>query len=513
MEKKQIFNEGTEIDLKSAIIYILLRWKMIVLSGVIAAFFGCIVVLIMGYKYQKNITDTPSINEEEKVFYENTEITEESIRYYLSKQNLTIEEISDISNALNIVNGYKELYQSKLNYLNNSELMKSDNIYCSETKIAIDSDDNSLNEKILEGYKACLMSTQFLQYLKDNLNLDIDLKYLNEIIKLNLENETNLVSETNASNILSGINSDHYLTITIYNTKEDVLNSISNLLIEWLNSNYNEIKEANCNHQLIFVSSSIYNTINRKYLEIKDDLYSELINIPAQSKDVENNLSEIEDTYFTKIYSILYVKEETKQEDKIEMTEISYNYTLNLAKYGLMGFIVGIMVSGSMICLKIIFSDLLQTDKELIDRYGLNVIAGIQCNKSKYKNPIDKMLLRVFYKNNIFYNKDDNINIIASLIKKFLYNNKYKNILITGKMNREVENYMIELKECLVQEEIHLEIAESIINNSNYFRMLENIDGAILLETIGESCNNEIKTEINMLKLQNINIVGVIAAY
>ncbi len=332
-----------ELDLKLILLYVLKKWKPILLVSFVGLLLGSCLSL---FRMQNN--------------------SPESILKRLNK----LEE-SDINEYnIQLYSDYKKLYDAHVAYENDSALMKLDanNVYTGNLVYSISAENKDI-DSIGASLSGVLEINNNLEGLAEST--DYSAEELRELIdiKFSRSDKSSLISTDNNANGL--------LSIKVYGVDHDSVEDIVNKLETLVNSTLKSIRGDYSGESIIKVQDSVVFGTDLDLLGMQSEETRVKQNILTSLTNAEAKLSDDEKMY----YGYYYNYDEYFAETKSHFSK----------KWPVVLCVAGGVLACAWYFFVFLFDGHFKSEDEYRDRYGLKLLSVIDLNKKEYKG-IDKII-------------------------------------------------------------------------------------------------------------------------
>lgn len=417
-----------EIDVKDALFYLLFHWRSLLVAGLVG------LALLMGYKYVSFDSISVSTSTEEQENYER------KVKVYeLNKENY---------------NAQVDLYQSQLenlqSYLKDSLLMQIDPMqecYAStELYVEIpleqlrdipESANTDVTDEVLGAYENFInKGIDFSDIAKDN---NVQESMIQELITAEASYASNLVE------------------VEVIAPDKELADSILKEIVKQSKEQAGTINADIRDHDLKVVNQTVGVRTDSALMDETKSIYNQINALQINLTTVMGNIEKLEEP----------VKPTTI------VTQISKK---ELAKFGLIGLIVGVFILTGIYACIYIFSGVLATESELKDVFGCFLL-GAFAPQFKKKGLLDRIIYRMAgvekrSNDTISERIAENINSLAQ---------KGQTVLLTGTVSDEILNDTLAiLKDKVV--DINLIASGSFEEDAKAIGMVANADAVVLVE-------------------------------
>lgn len=452
MENNQDYVE--EIDIKNLLYTVLRSWRTFVIIGIIFA------ILFGAYS---GIPSLLTMNDNEALTKNKLEYAEKLKDYESSLEQLN-NEISNINLEI----------ESKKEYVENSVLMQT-NPYdeiISSIDYYISADAHNLN--ILNYYVNFVKSSELYNEIINNADLDLEPKYLKEILAVNADYESNMLS------------------ITLRHWDNDVSKRIMESVKKLLNEKNREINDNIVNH--------VYQLIN------ESSMYTIDVDLEKKKIDMQDNIEGLKIKLESKESMI-------KELNKPEPIVYSYRGAIkNTIKYMLLGSVLGIFLGAGYILFIYLISGRLNDKSMLRKSFQLNLLGDFSHSKEgRVLGFIDRWIDKGFGYQNNNISDEEKIEIIKSNLSLIFDDCKKQKIIITGSIEEnELQKIVNDIIKRLKSSNLEIIMGANISKTATTITGAAVADGVILIEKYNKSLISDISREVATLNQIGAKIIGLI---
>ena len=329
------------IPFKKILQYLLHKWKLILLAGlVIAVFFS-------GAKYLSAMQDYRSAVRDAGV-----DSSVEELKAALSESELTV--ANDILYLNDSANDLQD-------YLERSVLMSVDpyekHVLTFQYEVKCTENDPSV---IMMAYRDSVYSGSISKRLLNSGSVDVAEKYLNELISISLDD----TAYRDSSDRQNGT-----FILTLCGESVDWLNNISDDVRVAMDDLSTTMQDALGAHSLTLVSSEIKTIYDENLASVQQSKYTQLKDMKTQLESECESLSLGQKRY---IFSVC-------PDQKLFALDAD-NIKPGFAKKNVVyGFLLGVILMALMICFKLLFSGKILSVDELCS-YDVPVVSSVKCD-------------------------------------------------------------------------------------------------------------------------------------
>lgn len=391
---------------------------------------------------------------------------------------------------------YKEmLYEMQEEYLENSiyygidelNVAKSilsyhiDNHYVAEYPV-VDAYNNI--EDVVQYYMECITSYDMYDRIIDELFSDSEYKFIKELIDVEIVSIGNIKikivadSEENA-NKMSEIIQDEVKNITA-NAKEL----------------YGDVECELQMNQMVVESDAVMVETNAGSLKKAIDLSKEMTGI-AKSMSGEQL------AYFEARLNLEKVKKIDSKEQNNSLLALISKKVIALA--GILGMILPIIC----IAFAYVFSGTIKTTDDLVTVTKAVLLGNID-DKNAAKNPIDKLIYKIFHGKQTNDDNEKRMAVVTNIILETLKSNEAKSVCVVASIQCKEDNRINELSNGIRSKSIKVTIADEFMTNAEGLSLINDADAVIMCEILGVSKYIVIENEIRLINANKNRVLGCI---
>lgn len=509
MTSENLDKKDREISLLDLMVTILLKWRGILISGIIGAFlFG-----IFGYflALQDVKTQNRVLQEQQLMIEQQSNMTEqeanrlwEDNRDQLAKQ-LDARQLMNVNTAI----AYKQYLEEKLEYQKNSLLMQVDPSHVQKTDLTflVRADDSNNVATIGNIYRNLITSASLYDYVQKECNLESqvdELIYLRnsgdvELSKFGYDLQLN-IQQNNESNILD---------IEIISDQAALSEAMADAVEKFIMEKSDYLQTTLGTHQIIL--------INRSQGEIVDT------DVANRQKECVQDLNILQTAYnalmlnFTteqlNYYNFLTAEQDSGQNADVQIETNIAPAHLNI-KYIIIGSLLCMVVYVLIVFVNYILNDKIRSSDDLQNFYSIPKIGELFLPMKKHLfGNVDQRLLDLVYRGKKKCGEEESILFAATSLKIEAQKKNLQHIYFIGStMPESVWKACNKIKDILKAEQIEISILDDVLYNANELERLANAETAVLVGNVGITTYDEIIKETLLLNREHINILGYIMA-
>ena len=490
------------IGIKDLVLRICLKWKQLVIIGVIMAIvFNAIGTL----KYYRAVQRTKAeMNQTQSESLGNM-MEEAKNKADGSRKNLNRYEIDEVERALQAYQSVSDCYESSLAYTKKSIKMQLDsskiptvslqytvnNHYTVEYPIMEAKD---LTDTIINAYSVNVMKDSIFQQMADELDEKTEGAYIRELVSTKAE-------------------ADNFCVEIMALSKKDCM-AMAEVIKNEVNDVTEELKRIYGDYDISLVTESYGERSDSSVLAYQIAQLNNLNTIKNTFNNLQSTMNDDQKTYYEDLLECEEIKNEKtmdtematslEQEEKKEVPEMKYFHI----KYFILGGFCGIFLVCAWIVFGYIFADKLRTVRDIEDSWELPVLGVLKSEKVKKMSYFNRSIMNKFYSLED-YSDDDYLRMICAAIRIASRKNNYDTVYITSTSNHvEIKQYIQLIIEVLQKDKINIRFGNSVVIDPESLEQLAASDSVVIVEKVDNSYYASIRKELEICYTNQIPILG-----
>ena len=471
------YDDENEIDLIELCHNVLKKWRV----GIVAMRIGAVLMGAFSV-YKQSQSEERTAEEMERALNE-------------CKKELTDLEISEVDTLVEMYGNYafvydeKEMYGQKSIYLN----IDPEHVYSGTSTYVISNYydnqgiytvENTNAGNIVALYSELLTDDKTIDLIKEATGWDVDRQYVRE-----------LYGVSSAGVSLLRIS-------TIAPTEEEC-----RIIISVLEDRLEQVKSdviANAPHDIVKVNDKYFEDYSNGITDAQKAQSDTLISLKTAMRNIPNNLTAAQKSYYTELLSQLYP-------DEVEEKKFS---VFALVKYVIIGMIAGAFLIAFWYAFLYVLNQTLRTKDDITDLFGERVIGVI---KPETSNPrkrafsgIDCFIEKIFDKRDGLLSEQLALEMISSEITVGIEKGDIKKPFITSTCASEDVKNILETIRTKTKCQKELTVGKSVLVDSSSLKNLSESDGVIFVEKILDSKLSDIAKELELCKQYGVKVLGTV---
>lgn len=481
-------DEGRTVTLKELLLYVLLKWRMILFFMII---FGAIAGSVGAFKAYR---DASSAKEQEM-----------NIDFSQYESELTENEIREVKNAVDDYVSYNDTYNSYKIYNESSIRMQLDaNAVPTEKKVyRISGNSDIIN--IIDGYVEMIPNDNICEKIFSTINWDLEevkTSYIAELISVKNSHMNAMITGGEISNIIgenSGEDNSGLMTIQIIADNEENCRKIGEIIEEELSQITVGMGKQFGEFSINKIGDNYCEEANSELLIEQKNSMTEMNNVGVLMKNLKSSLSEQQQNYFTALLNETMTQLES---DEGASTELEVEEEINIDYFNIKYIIVGMMAGAFLICFysvcKFLLNKHLVSVSYIRDDLKCPVIGVFSSERDKKKigDKLDRWIISLFRNNSESDDNKEKVDMACTVIQMAAQKNDLEKICIVSTMkNARTLNYMENIKENLEARNLDIKLIDNILYDAEALKDFVASDGVVFVEEIGKSSVQEIYQE------------------
>lgn len=479
-----------EIDLLDMIVDMLFHWRGFVIVIVIGA------VLMGGFSYMRSYQ---SIQATQKVDEPTQEVD-------TKKELLQLEKSLDdtLKTAVQITIDDEKEYALKEEYLQNSVYMQLNPLEIARGELIyqIQAEEDSLNYQLSRVYEDIIRSVGLYEWVEKQTGIPIE--YVAELISA--ENNSGISIAVENQKITVGNGS---LKIVVIQKDAKACSELTEAVKDYLNTQQEKLAVEIGSHNLQLISESAGTIMNTDVMNRQVDYRNSMGNLKAAIAATQAGFSEDQKQYYTLIMRENGLEDTTDIDQNSEGEEQTITVSPAVSKkYVVLGVVLFAFMYIAILCMGYIFNSKLRTNDVLQTLYGVPQI-GVVVKDTNKKLFLDKWIDNLRYYGKRKFTAEQSMELAFAAVKIAAAKNGLNSIGLLGcNLSAGADKVCNALKAALEKEGIEVTVLNNVLYDVEAMEQVDTLKGAVLVEKAGSTLYNEITSELELLKRQEVPVLG-----
>lgn len=457
MDKKE-----RKLNLKDMFLFVVQRWKLILIIILLSAVLSGIIGMIMSKQYSQK--------DSAEVAY----------------GSLSAEDKADVENTAKIINNYNEMYLTQQKY-NEDSIFQKLNPYGIRTLVLsyyvdnhfqisypIIEDDNNILA-IVQTYTMLLQEEALFEEMSKELDPSILPSYYQEIVSVETENP------------ITGV-----IEITIFAHSDEMLDKIGDFIKGSIEKSEEIVDATYGEHDIVLTSEVRKETISIDVATQQQNNVNRLVEIKKQINNAQSSYTGEKLTYL-----------------KYLTTDQEIN-PVSIVKCVVIGAFVSAITTLIVLCFIYLLSSKIRTYSEIKNALDVTQIISIRKNVNKNKLLVDNHILKHRYSKNICEISSESVALASTKINALMENKKFESILFVDDTNIKDSAQFISDVSASVGEKYKTDIVELDFSNKDVISKILSCDALVAISCIESTKYSSLISLDNLCNEYGVEIIGTI---
>ena len=460
-----------EIDLLDMIADVLSHWRGLIVALVLGA------VLLGGFSYMKSLRTVQNVQQPETVVQEETTVEEQLTYLEQSLDN------NSRAAVLTVLDDEKE-YDMKKTYSENSIYMQLNPLQTAQTELIyqVQTADVNMDGQLGALYTSLLNNVGLYDWVAQQTGIEAG--YVGELISAETVSSLTILSKE----MTLGTNC---IKVSILQSDTEACQKLSDAVKAYM----------------VLVSETIGSIMNKNLMNEQIRSRNEIASLQSTIAAAKADFTEEQKQY----YELVTWEEAEHSEQPAQNVTAEENPVLTPAvskKYVLLGAVLFAFTYAVVICMVYIFNTRLREADELQSIYGIPQI-GLVVRESGRKVFLDKWVNSLRHYGKRKFTAEQSMELAFEAIKIAAVKNGLNNICLMGcNMSAGADKVCESLKAALEKEQISVSVLDNVLYDAEAMAKMSAMQGAVLVEKAGSTLYNEVASELELLKRQDIRVLG-----
>ena len=482
-----------EIDLLDMIADILSHWRGLLIALVLGAILMGAVSYTRSYRNVQNM-QSQKVND--------AAMSEMVIDERLAQLSENMDE-SQLAAVLLTADDEREL-ALRNEYVQNSIYMQLDPLHVAQEELVynIQGKDENGVPGLGTIYKDIISGVGLYDWVEQQTG--IETAYVRELISTSVDSSLKFSNGDTVS--IGGCDS---LKITISGIDAETCGKIAEAIKTYIEKQQEKISSKLGSHELILLSESAGIVVSTDVMKQQVDYRNTICNLEATIAAAKAGFSEDQKQYYALLMKENGLEDITdvEQDDVEEEQPVTASPAVS-KKYVVLGAVLFAFVYAVILCMGYIFNSRIRVNDELQDLYGIPQI-GLVVKDSKKKLFLDKWISNLRHYGKREFTAEQSMELAFAALKIAAVKNGLNNVCLLGcNLGAGADKVCEGLKAALEKESIIVTILNNVLYDAEAMEKLGTAKGAVLVEKAGSTLYNEITGELELLRRQEIVVLG-----
>lgn len=479
-----------EIDLLDMIADVLSHWRGLIVALVLGA------VLLGGFSYMKTLRTVQNVQQPETVVQEEAMVQEQ-----LTQMEQSLDEKSRAT-VLAVVDDEKE-YDLKKTYSENSIYMQLNPLQMVQTELIyqVQTADGTMDGQLGALYTSLLNNVGLYDWVTQQTGIEAGC--VGELILA----ETVSILTIPSKEMTLGTNC---VKVSILQSDTETCQKLAEAVKTYISEEQKQLNDELGQHVLVLVSETTGSVMNKELMDEQIQCRNEIASLQSTIAETKADFTEEQKKYY-ELLTWEEAEHSEQPEQPAQNVTAEENPVLTPAvskKYVSLGAVLFAFVYAVVICMVYIFNTKLRVSDELQSIYGIPQI-GLVVRESGRKVFLDKWVESLRHYGKRKFTAEQSMELAFAAIKITAVKNGLNNICLMGcNMSAGADKVCESLKAALEKEQISVSVLDNVLYDAEAMEKMDAMQGAVLVEKAGSTLYNEVAGELELLKRQDITVLG-----
>lgn len=479
-----------EIDLLDMIADVLSHWRGMIVALVLGA------VLLGGVSYMRSFQTAQSAQQQGSAVQD-----EAAVQAQLSQLEQNLDGKSQAM-VLTVVADEKE-YDLKKTYSENSIYMQLNPLQTVQTELIYQVQTADVNKDGQLGalYTSLLNNVGLYDWVAQQTG--IEASYVGELISAETVSSLTIQSKTEKLQQEMSLGTN-CVKVSILQPDAEACQKLADAVKAYMFEEQKQLNNELGQHALVLISETTGSVMNKDLMDEQIKCRNEIASLQSTIATAKADFTEEQKKYYE-----LLTWEEVEQPAQSVTTEEESKPTPAVSKkYVLLGAVLFAFVYAVVTCMVYIFNTRLRESDDLQSIYGIPQI-GLVIRGSGRKVFLDKWVDSLYHYGKRKFTAEQSMELAFAAIKIATVKNGLNNICLMGcNMSAGADKVCESLKAALEKEQISVSILDNVLYDAEAMEKMDAMQGAVLIEKAGSTLYNEVASELELLKRQDITVLG-----
>lgn len=482
-----------EIDLLDMIADVLSHWRGLIVALVLGA------VLLGGFSYTRSFRTVQITQQQEPVVQD-----EATVQTQLTQLEQSLDDKSRVA-VLTVVDDEKE-YDLKKTYSENSIYMQLNPLQTVQTELIYQVQTADVNKDGQLGalYTSLLNNVGLYDWVAQQTGIEAG--YVGELISAETVSSLTIQSKTDKLQQEMSLDTN-CVKVSILQLDAEACQKLAEAVEDYISEEQKQLNNELGQHALVLVSETTGSVMNKDLMDEQIKCRNEIASLQSTIATAKADFTEEQKQY----YELLTWEEAEKLEQPSQNATAEENPVPTPAvskKYVLLGAVLFAFVYVVVICMAYISNTKLRLSDELQSIYGIPQI-GLVIRESGRKVFLDKWVDSLRHYGKRKFTAEQSMELAFAAIKIAAVKNGLNNICFMGcNMSAGADKVCENLKAALEKEQISVSVLDNVLYDAEAMAKMSAMQGAVLVEKAGSTLYNEVVSELELLKRQDITVLG-----
>lgn len=298
--------------------------------------------------------------------------------------------------------------------------------------------------------------------------------------------------------------------VSILQSDTETCQKLAEAVKTYISEEQKQLNDELGQHVLVLVSETTGSVMNKELMDEQIQCRNEIASLQSTIAETKADFTEEQKKYY-ELLTWEEAEHSEQPEQPAQNVTAEENPVLTPAvskKYVSLGAVLFAFVYAVVICMVYIFNTKLRVSDELQSIYGIPQI-GLVVRESGRKVFLDKWVESLRHYGKRKFTAEQSMELAFAAIKITAVKNGLNNICLMGcNMSAGADKVCESLKAALEKEQISVSVLDNVLYDAEAMEKMDAMQGAVLVEKAGSTLYNEVAGELELLKRQDITVLG-----
>ncbi len=484
--------EEREIDLLDMIADILSHWRGLLAALIIGA------ILMGGFSYVKSYRNVQRIQsvEQEVLNRQSVDNQIEQLEQQLTPtQALAVQALIE----------QEKTYARQKAYMENSLSMQLDPEQIAERDLiySITMENPEQSCLLTQVYTDLINSTSMYQWIEEKTGIAANV--VGELVYTEAGRNDRAVVN-NARNGVAANPMKSNVKIIVRDAQEPDCDQLAEAVKEYMTEQQKTLEQRLGTHQLILLSDTGATVADANLRNLQRNSVNDLATLATAVVKAKTDLTAEQQQYYD---LLTWEESETVEAEQSDVTGEQPAVSPSISKkYVLLGAVLFAFVYAGILFLIYIFNSKIRVSDELQTLYHIPQI-GVVVRDSGKQFVFDKWIDDLRHYGKRKFNAEQSMELAFAAVKIAAAKNRLNSICLMGcNLDAGAGKVCETLKTALEKEQLNVTVLDNVLYNAEAMEKVDAMTGVVLVEKAGSTLYNEIAGELELLKRQEIAVLG-----
>lgn len=502
-----------EINLLDLLVELLLHWRTVLVTMLIGG------IVLGGFSYMRSLQNVKRQQQEYQAWERQQGLSREELMEQWEAQGASLRGKLD-DTQLGRVHAafvFGQRYEEWLDYQQTSLLMQLDpkKIQQADLTFVIRADDADCAYVARNAYENLLRCAAFFEYTEERCGLEGS---ASELISLNQPELSEYRSaDKNNVLVLNVPQSNVFvLSVQILHDNADTCSVMADAVEEFIQLQQKELERTLGNHEVILLSRSQGEVADRRVADLQSTCANTLYSLSNNYSALMKNFVNEELAYYNYLIAGSPVDsgdtgvQENEAGQEAAAPEAVVAKGRVSVKYVLLGIILFAGIYIFALFVKYIMNSRLLSVDSLCELYGIPQLGTVSAlSQKRFLGVVDQWILKLRYHNQRRFTPEESVGLAAVAVKMAALKKGAKEVCLLGcELKGNTLEICGQIKGQLEAAGLKVNTLSNVLYDAEAMEQLEGVGSVVLVETAGVTLYDEILKELELLRRQEITVLG-----